>query len=375
MSTVVVFNVPFEDHITPTLPIVTELARRGERVIYYATARFQAAVEATGALYRPYPQLPKGLLDDPDQELHTLALNMLRAAEIMLPELLAALEQEPPDFVLFDSTCVWGWYAAKLLHLPAVACIARLMLSPTVLIRSRALFPAFQQLLNHLPTILSYRETAAALAQRYTIPTPGITQVLYHTAALNLVYTSAAFHPLSETFSSRCCFIGPLFAPDDDLRCQPPDLIYKQFEVYLRPGHHGNGQDLETLLRAVLRSGALPALHEYHAPRLPVLLTNGSIHHVQAALASDMPLVIIPQTFEQQMVARRAAELGVGIVLDSGPLSAEALAAALRTLSTAPHYQANAHRIGSSLRTAGGVAQAVEAIQQFKRDFGLATSV
>lgn len=37
MSKILVFNVPTRGHINPTLPVVAELVRRGNEVVYYLT--------------------------------------------------------------------------------------------------------------------------------------------------------------------------------------------------------------------------------------------------------------------------------------------------------------------------------------------------
>ncbi len=54
MSKYIFLNVPAHGHVNPTLAVAQELVRRGEQVIYYLTEEFRAAVEATGATFRPY---------------------------------------------------------------------------------------------------------------------------------------------------------------------------------------------------------------------------------------------------------------------------------------------------------------------------------
>jgi len=52
MSKVLFFNLPALGHTNPTLPLVAELVRRGEQVIYYSSPAFQQAIEQTGATFR-----------------------------------------------------------------------------------------------------------------------------------------------------------------------------------------------------------------------------------------------------------------------------------------------------------------------------------
>jgi UDP:flavonoid glycosyltransferase YjiC (YdhE family) len=54
MDQIVYFSFPAAGHVNPTLPVMQELTRRSEHVIYFSRERFAAAVRATGADYRPY---------------------------------------------------------------------------------------------------------------------------------------------------------------------------------------------------------------------------------------------------------------------------------------------------------------------------------
>jgi len=51
MGKVLFFGFPAHGHTNPTLALVRELIRRGERVIYYSYDEFQEKIEETGAEY------------------------------------------------------------------------------------------------------------------------------------------------------------------------------------------------------------------------------------------------------------------------------------------------------------------------------------
>jgi UDP:flavonoid glycosyltransferase YjiC (YdhE family) len=55
VSPIVFVEMPAYGHVNPTLPLVRELARRGEHVVYYDADEFQAQVERAGATFRAYP--------------------------------------------------------------------------------------------------------------------------------------------------------------------------------------------------------------------------------------------------------------------------------------------------------------------------------
>lgn len=54
MSNVLFLGMPSHGHINPTLGLVNELTRRGEKVTYFASELFRAKIEAAGATFFSY---------------------------------------------------------------------------------------------------------------------------------------------------------------------------------------------------------------------------------------------------------------------------------------------------------------------------------
>src|SRR5947208_16544855 len=52
VSKALFFNIPAHGHTYPTLPLVAELVRRGEQVVYYSSPAFRQAIEQAGAMFR-----------------------------------------------------------------------------------------------------------------------------------------------------------------------------------------------------------------------------------------------------------------------------------------------------------------------------------
>ena len=51
-------NIPSTGHINPSLPVIHELVARGEEIIYVLTENYRTQVEATGARFIAYPDIP-----------------------------------------------------------------------------------------------------------------------------------------------------------------------------------------------------------------------------------------------------------------------------------------------------------------------------
>src|SRR5436190_22104159 len=55
MPKLLFFNIPAYGHVNPTLPVVTELVKRGHSLVYYNAETFASAIKVTGAEFRAYP--------------------------------------------------------------------------------------------------------------------------------------------------------------------------------------------------------------------------------------------------------------------------------------------------------------------------------
>src|SRR5262245_28420368 len=117
-SKIIMMNIPGHGHVNPTLAVVAELKRRGHRVIYYNTEAFRPQIEAVGAEFRPYP--PSMLSSIAPAQLATgslikVTVLLFQASEQLIPWMLDELRREQPDFVMYDSVCLWGMLCAKML--------------------------------------------------------------------------------------------------------------------------------------------------------------------------------------------------------------------------------------------------------------------
>jgi UDP:flavonoid glycosyltransferase YjiC (YdhE family) len=132
MSTIVFAEMPAYGHVNPSLPVVRELVRRGEQVIYDNTEEFRPQIEQAGATFHPYPA---GILTSTDIAEATQSGNItkvvgviLRATESLLPFMLDELPRQQPDVVVYDSNALWGRMAATKLNLPTVSLMTTFML-------------------------------------------------------------------------------------------------------------------------------------------------------------------------------------------------------------------------------------------------------
>lgn len=396
MAKALFFNVPGHGHITPSLPLVAELVRRGHEITYFATPRFRPGIEATGAAFRAYETIGDDYLEAPGMTssvpLNT-AYELIRSTGEMLPALVESARAVQPDLILFDGMCPWGYYTARVLGVPAVASLALLPLGSPPL--SAMLKPEFLRAI--LPMLLrkpwkgqAAHRQARALGRRYNVPPLALPAILNATGDLSLSYTSSYFAPFADQIDPSVRFIGwtlgetPVAEPVGLERAQGRPLIY----VSLGTLHQDSapffracaeafaGSDafvvMSTGRRVDLQAvGALPNNVEVHAwvPQTAVLkqaslfITHGGLNSVHDGLYLGVPLLLVPQQGEQALTALRAAELGAGLLLKKAQATAQAIRAAAGRLLTEPGFGLAAARIGETLRTAGGPARGADEIE------------
>jgi UDP:flavonoid glycosyltransferase YjiC (YdhE family) len=83
-----------------------------------------------------------------------------------------------------------------------------------------------------------------------------------------------------------------------------------------------------------------------------------------------VPVVVVPQMSEQEIVGRRVDQLGVGLYLPKEEATAEKLRSSVRHLLAEDRFRQQAALVQQSFHAAGGVARAADVIQTFTRQRG-----
>jgi MGT family glycosyltransferase len=102
-------------------------------------------------------------------------------------------------------------------------------------------------------------------------------------------------------------------------------------------------------------------------PHAAAMVAHGGAGTTLAALAAGVPLVLLPQSADQPINARRVAELGAGLALEGGRADVPKLAAALTRVLEEPGYRAAAGRIAAEVATLPPVAEAAADLTAFAR--------
>lgn len=393
MAKALFFSLPLHGHTNPSLPLVRELVRRGDDVTYYSADAFAAKVAETGARYRPYRNAFLANITRLPERVEELSWLLMQATEDILGRELDTIRAERPDYLVTDSVAPWGQWLGDVLGVPVVTSCSTFAINRKVLqfavshgVRPKSL----RLVMSKVRHISKAIRLGRRLSRRYGVKGPGVTGLVFGRSALNIVYTSRLFQPFADTFDRRFEFVGPTVATSPEpvrTRPQPPviyvslgtlfnadaDFYRNCFEAF---------RDMDVAVTMSIGSnvseaslGPAPAnvTVRPHVAQIEVLqraslfVTHGGMNSVSESLFCGVPLVVVPQMSEQEMVGRRVEELGAGLYLSKTAATAAALRASAGRIFADARFREQAAVVRQSFQDAGGAARAAEAVITFTR--------
>jgi MGT family glycosyltransferase len=391
-------NIPARGHINPTLPVVADLVTRGEPVIYCLPAEDESLIRPTGASFRTVPNsLPEARQrKGGGMSLAELPAATVRGAIRTLPRLLEIVAAEQPSYVVYDAYCLAGRLLAQLSGLPAVATYA------TYAFNEQALFSgAFTRLSDPASVqrgLPGFEEAMEELVAKFDVPAIGLLDLLLHSEPLNIAFLPREFQPAGDTFDDRWVFVGPSLAPRSETVALPLEHLEGGPVAYVSLGTVYN--DRPDFFRTVLEAfrgtewRAVVATGEWVDPgtlgpvpdnvvlqpwvpqlemlaRAHVFVSHGGMNSTMEALASAVPLVVVPQQSEQRVTADRVRELGLGRRLDPDDVTPQSLCEAVRGVACEPGVPERLAVMREAVLAGGGHDRAAAEILRVTR--GLAS--
>jgi len=285
-----------------------------------------------------------------------------------------------PDVVYTDSACFWGKLNAWKHQVPMLV--------------STSTF-AFNQLssqyMKHPPAeiadmIFGLPRIGRALKSMepygYNVKNP-LTLVQSDNKTDSVVYTSRRFQPYAGSFSGHYAFVGPsVFSKVVPNKAKARPLVYISMGTVIndRPDFYGKCfealKDLEVDVliscgNAVDRGklGVPPENFELQPyvdqldvlSRTDVFITHCGMNSVSESLYMAAPMVLYPQTGEQFAVAKRAAELGAGVLLKDD--SVAGIRAAVQKILDHASYREAAEACSRDFRSCSGPSGAADFIE------------
>ncbi|MBI1353696.1 MAG: hypothetical protein GC160_05065 [Acidobacteria bacterium] len=392
MPSWIFFGTPLFGHTNPTLSVVAELVRRGERVVYYNSERFADAIRETGAEFRPYigfPEMPPVF--------STRMLNhvpiMAEATEVFLDSQLREIQAESPDFVIHDVVAIWGAEAARLLQRPRMTSVPSFLVNDSVLGLARRIMPrdlrpgGSSVRWSDVPMLWSVFRQRHRTNRKHGLAYKRIRELAH--SDFNVVFTSASLQPFAEEFGEEFRFVGSPAAERNETGDFPFEQLTGAPLVYISLGTLFNDRpDLFQLcfdalgeldVQVILSQGKAGAastawkapanfLIRSYVPQLAILeradafVTHAGIGSASEALSRGVPQVLLPQIWDGYLMSHQIAQAGAGILLPEAPSAAE-LRDAVTCVLGDPSFRQKSLELGRELSAAGGAARAADEIQ------------
>lgn len=373
-------------HILSSLPMITELVKKGVEVDYYAPESQRAHVEITGAKMRVFPEVQErysGPYMGKEEFLAVIPLVFLGMAKEAIDAIMAGLQENRPDVIIADEMALAGRLAAWKLGIPLV-----MMFTSYAPCKDFSIFRTWPDFPDS-PARKAALEMAEEFQKEYGGPllTPG--EIFEATADFNISTLTKEFQPGGESFGDRFFFAGAQIAPRaGDGSWQPPKngkpLLYTslgslfnnwpEFYKMLFPVVKDLDVNVLCSLGKTIKPedlGEIPANVTTMAftPQLEVLrhtsffLTHAGVGSVMEALYNGVPMMCIPQMDEQIFTAHRMEELGItsGVLLKE-QVTEESLRKVLTELIENPAYGEKARAMGEQMHREGGCDKAAQAV-------------
>ena len=371
------FCIPAHGHTNPTLGVVRALTDAGHQVFYFSFEMFREKIEQAGAVFIPCDGYDFEMEDKDNADRvgkdKVFATELLVSSTLALDEMTTRMVGEiGPDLIVSDSVAFWGKLVAMKHGLPYVCSTTTFAFNRYSAAYMKESPWDIAKMLLAMPRI--NRQLKRLREKGY--PVKSLLEIVQNDNDTDtIVYTSKYFQPRSETFSDRYHFIGPSIRPiSAPVEKTAEKTVYismgtiNQNREFYRNCIHALGQ---TDWQVILSMGTNTE-HFEHLPenvqvyesvdQMAVLsiadafVTHCGMNSASEGLYFRVPLVLFPQTPEQGAVAKRAEELGAGVMLRS--ISEDDVMQALRTVLFEPRYRESASRISDSFRACGGVTEA-----------------
>lgn len=396
MARILFINGGSEGHINPTLGVVRELISRGEEVVYFCIEAFRERMENTGAIVRTFDdqKFIKAFISGGRNYLLERINGLLLTTEIVIPSVLEQIKGERFDYMIHDSMFGCGRLLAQILKLPAIN-------SCTSFVQTKESFDhMLKQFYENVaaetvkPIDEKYKSLTAMIRRKFDVDVQSPYEVFCNPAPLTLVYTTREFQPYGESFDHTYKFVGPSISLRFNQENFDISVIMEKKPIYISLGTVFNGSidfyklccgAFESTEHTIVMSignkiqasdlGKIPKnfIIKNYVPQTDVLqyaklfVTHGGMNSVHEGLYYGVPLIVIPQSADQPVIAKQVADIGAGITLQMHSLTAAHLREAADQVLSQSSFKKAAANISESFRKSRGYKQAADEIFEFNK--------
>ena len=385
MSKIVFFCIPAYGHTNPTLEVVSELVKRGHRVWYYSYNLFREKIEAAGAKFIACDEYDTEQRLEPE-DAERIGKDLAFSTKVLVDTTLALddmvcrdMAELQPDCIVADSMAVWGKAVALKLNIPFVSSTTTFAFNQH---SAKIMKQSVTQLFSMIFSMPEINKNLKRLQDK-GYPVKNILDIIQNDNQTNtIVYTSREFQPCAETFSDKYTFVGPSVRPAaENIKKEKDKLVYISmgtvvnnclqfyknciqalggtgYQVIMSVGNLINIDDLGTIPENISVSNFTDQIAVLN--KADAFLSHCGMNSVNESLYYQVPLVMYPQTTEQEGVAARVSQLGAGIYLKK--TSPAAIRKSIEQVLEMPSYRESAAAVSEGFKRCSGAAGAADKI-------------
>ena len=376
------FCIPAHGHTNPTLGLVKALTEAGHEIFYFSFEMFREKIENAGAVFIPCDEYNFELEDKENADRvgkdQAFAVELLVSSTLALDEMVTEkIGELQPDVIVADSIAYWGKLAAMKHGIPFISSTTTFAFNRY---SSGYMKHGAGEKLRMLFSMPKVNKQIKRLREK-GYPVKGLLDIVQNDNDTNtVVYTSKYFQPCSDTFSEKYHFIGPSIRPITDTFEKKAKKT-----IYISMGTVNQNREFyrnciivlgKTDYQVIISMGtntdhfdAVPDNIEIYesVDQMAVLsiadafITHCGMNSASEGLYFGVPLILFPQTPEQDAVARRTEELGAGLRLASID-EADVLQAVTQILED-KSFKQGAPKVSESFKNSGGIKEAVAFIE------------
>ncbi|WP_339192360.1 macrolide family glycosyltransferase [Bacillus sp. FSL K6-1003] len=377
-----IINIPAYGHVNPTLALVEKLCEKGHRVTYATTEEFAASVQQAGAEALIYHT---SLNIDPKQiremiEKNETPISILKESLSILPQLEDLYQNDHPDLIIYDFIALAGKLFADKLHIPVIKLCSSYAQNESFQLGSEDMLLKMKEAEAEFKAYLEQEQLPAVSFEQLAVP-----------EALNIVFMPKSFQIQHETFDDRFCFVGPSLGKrteQESLEIEKGDgplmLIslgtafnawpefYKMcieafrnssWQVIMSVGKTIDPESLDEIPANFTIRQSVPQLEVL--AKADLFISHGGMNSTMEAMNAGVPLVVIPQMYEQELTAKRVDELGLGVYLQKEEVTVSRLQEAVQAVSGDQEVLSRVKNMQKDVKEAGGAERAAAEIEAF----------
>ena len=396
-------------HFFPTLSIIAELIKCGEKVSYFTSENFKKYIESVGVEFCPYPDM--GIYEHTKIELQqsdffsrfiTSCMHANEYYKNMEKATLLTLKNKRVDYILFDESAPWGKNIADALCVPSICSITKFAYCDKIFDKYKDIFldkifkipkELYNKYQNYDVFINKLKKSLKIIGRQYN-KNLEFKSYFSNSGAFNIVYTSKEFQIFGDDFDNTYSFIGPSISYRANKKSKPTNnrpLIYisfgtadynieifekcikafanKNYDILISTGNQFDNKVFRLLPKNILAYMFVDQISALI--KADLFISHGGMNSTNEALLFKTPLLLFPQRGDQFLVSKRVEELKVGFNLKSENINSSELYDLAEHAIRDQFIQENCYDVGHSLSAAGGSKKGISEIIKFKNKFGI----